>query len=396
MTDNLLLMFRMQAETSPMWHVEILDSILPAKALFDQVQESNPFLSYGFWEALEQNQVIGRAAGWQISYLLVYHQDQAVAWMPLFVKNNNRGEYVFDHAWADAYARYGFNYYPRLVSAIPFTPVSCAKVLLKPDYSLEAIWPILFDAIQHVAKSTQASSWHGLFVEADLLALAEDNEQLMSRTGCQFLWTNQGYDVFDDFLAKLTAKKRKSIRVEREKVAKQQVSCHIIEGVEISLAQWHFFYQCYANTYYERGQRPYLNIDFFIQLGQTIPQHLMLIVAEQVDEPVAAALFFKDHQTLYGRYWGAVRGIDCLHFEVCYYQGVDYAITNKLQYFDPGTQGEHKLIRGFAPVYTHSVHWIAHEEFRFAINDFCDQEKKSIEAYYQAALNSTPFKQSEQ
>jgi predicted N-acyltransferase len=156
------------------------------------------------------------------------------------------------------------------------------------------------------------------------------------------------------------------------------------------------FYQCYANTYYERGQQPYLNIEFFKQLGRSIPENLMLIVAEQRDEPVAAALFFKDDKTLYGRYWGAVRAIDCLHFEVCYYQGIEYAITQQLQFFDPGTQGEHKLIRGFAPVFTHSVHWLARTDFRPAIQHFCAEEKKYIAEYYQAALNSTPFKQTDQ
>jgi predicted N-acyltransferase len=225
----------------PAWNIDVLDSIVAAKPLFDLLKPNNPFLSYEFWLALEQNQVIGSNTGWKISYLIVSNQHEAVAWMPLFFKNNNRGEYVFDHTWADAYARYGLNYYPRMVTAIPFTPVTSAKLLLHPAYPLAQVWPMLFERIQSLAQQVHASSWHGLFIEPEMLEVAQGDDTVVSRSGCQFLWTNQNYQVFDDFLAKLTAKKRKSIKVEREKVAKQEVRCHIIEGTDITVTQWQFF-----------------------------------------------------------------------------------------------------------------------------------------------------------
>ncbi|RYZ96971.1 MAG: GNAT family N-acetyltransferase [Moraxellaceae bacterium] len=373
---------------------KILSSVDQAASLFAQVQPTQPFLQLAFWQALEQQQVIGQRAGWVSSHILLECDNQPVALMPVFRKTHHRGEYVFDHAWADAYARHGLNYYPRLVTSVPFTPVTGARVLLAEGYSLAQLWPTLFEAIQGLAQQYHASSWHGLFIDEALRSVIQSAEPALAlRSHCQFLWTNQDYADFDGFLDRLTAKKRKSIKVERQKIVQQGITSQWIEGAQISPSDVDFFYQCYANTYDVRGQRPYLTRAFFAQLVASIPQHLLLIKASRGAQDVAAALFFKDQQTLYGRYWGAIEAVDCLHFEVCYYQGIDYAITNKLCYFDPGTQGEHKLIRGFAPVYTYSAHWLSQPEFMQAVSKFCVEERQYVQQYYEAALLSTPFKQ---
>ena len=375
------------------YQVRYLKSVDEAAPLFGTVAPAQPFLQLAFWQALEQQHAIGLHTGWQISHILLEDAGRPVAFLPLFIKTHHRGEYVFDHSWADAYARHGLNYYPRLVSSVPFTPVTGQRVLLAEGYHIEEVWPTVFDAIQSLATQQQASSWHGLFIDQPLLDFLQTQSNVAIRYHCQFLWRNEGYRQFDDFLAALTAKKRKSIKVERQKIIQQGITVQWIEGADISDEDISFFYQCYANTYYVRGQRPYLSREFFGQLIKQMPQQILLIKASHDEQGIAAALFFKDEQTLYGRYWGAVEQVDCLHFEVCYYQGIEYAITQQLQFFDPGTQGEHKLIRGFAPIYTHSVHWLARPEFMQAVQDYCVQEKEYIDDYYQAALASTPFKQ---
>jgi len=375
------------------YQIRYLESINEAALLFEQVAPAQPFLQLAFWQALEQQQAIGLHTGWQSSHILLEHAGEAVAFVPLFMKTHHRGEYVFDHSWADAYARHGLNYYPRLVSSVPFTPVTGQRLLLAEGYHIEEVWPTVFDAIQAIATQQQASSWHGLFIDQPLLDFFQTQSNVAIRYHCQFLWRNECYGQFDDFLAALTAKKRKSIKVERQKIVQQGITVQWIEGADICDEDINFFYQCYANTYYVRGQRPYLSREFFGQLITQMPQQILLIKASRDEQGIAAALFFKDKQTLYGRYWGAVEQVDCLHFEVCYYQGIEYAITQQLQFFDPGTQGEHKLIRGFAPRYTHSVHWLARPEFMQAMQDYCVQEKEYIDDYYQAAIASTPFKQ---
>jgi uncharacterized protein len=375
------------------YQVRYIESVNEAASLFEALTPAQPFLQLGFWQALEQQHAIGLHAGWQISHILLEDAGRPVAFLPLFIKTHHRGEYVFDHAWADAYARHGLNYYPRLVSSVPFTPVTGQRLLLVQGYQFAEIWPFIFQAIQALATQQQASSWHGLFIDQPLLDFLQTQSDVAIRYHCQFLWRNQAYTQFDDFLAALTAKKRKSIKVERQKIVQQGIQVQWIEGAELTIEDIAFFYQCYANTYYVRCQRPYLTYEFFCQLLQKMPQQILLIKASRDEQGIAAALFFKDDQTLYGRYWGAVEAVDCLHFEVCYYQGIEYAIHQQLKFFDPGTQGEHKLIRGFAPVYTHSVHWLTRPEFMQAVQEFCVQEKDYIDDYYRAALASTPFKQ---
>lgn len=362
---------------------------------------TQPFLSRAFWQALEDSAAIGDGSSWLGQHIVLSSAEGVpLAALPLFVKKHNRGEYVFDHAWADAYRRYGLDYLPRLVTSVPFTPVTGQRVLLADGVELSAVWPILAQAIAALAERLQASSWHGLFVDQALskLAMAQPVESfpVADRLNCQFLWTDQGYADFEGFLAALTAKRRKSIRVERTKVAAQDISCRWLQGADLTEADWDWFYQCYAMTYRVRGQQPYLQPSFFKQIGRDMPESLALAQALNSEgEPIAAALFVQDEQTLYGRYWGALVEADCLHFELCYYQGIDYALNRGLRYFDPGTQGEHKLIRGFAPVYTQSLHWLREPAFMEAIQDFVARERMAIEGYYQSTLQALPFKQAD-
>ena len=356
-------------------------------------QCQQPFLQRAFWQALQDHQAIGAGSTWPVRFLLVETAGQTQAMLPVFIKRHNRGEYVFDHAWAEAYARYGLDYYPRLVTSVPFTPVVGERVWLAEGVMLTSVWPTLWQGVQQLAAQTQASSWHGLFVTDTQRDVLRSSSPLAERVGCQFLWQDHHYRDFSGFLARLTAKRRKSIKVERQKVAAQGIGCVWKQGREITAQDWQQFYACYAMTYRVRGQTPYLSLGFFQQLGHTMPDALALVQAIDAQEQgVASALFFQDEQTLYGRYWGALAEVDCLHFEVCYYQGIEYALRRGLRYFDPGTQGEHKLIRGFAPVKTHSLHWLAEPAFMQAIEDFVAREAVQVEHYYQATGEALPFK----
>ena len=359
------------------------------------LQSLSPFLSRPFWLALEKSGAVSSERGWWAQHLLLLDDDsQVMALLPLFIKNHNRGEYVFDHAWAQAYANNGLDYYPRLVSAVPFTPVTGSRVWLMEEIDLNDVLPLLLNGVQQVAEQLDASSWHGLFLNAqDVTVFQQSGMPLALRHGCQFLWTDQDFGDYDGFLATMTAKRRKNIKAERAKIMRAGISCHFIEGVNILAEDWAFFYECYARTYHIRGQKPYLTQAFFEQLSQDMPQQLALQIAQQANgDRLAAALFFKDDQTLYGRYWGAVEDVDYLHFEVCYYQGIAYALKHRLRFFDPGTQGEHKLLRGFSPVYTQSLHWLQNEQFMQAVQHYVKRERLGIEEYYNEACAALPFK----
>ncbi len=354
---------------------------------------TTPFMQRAYGLALEDSAAIGERAGWYGQHLVLYREDTPIAALPLYIKTHNRGEYVFDHAWAEAYARHGLDYYPRLVTSVPFTPVAGSRLLLAAGYTAAEVFPALFDGVKALAQQYGASSWHGLFFEEVLVAQIKPTVPLAHRSNVQFLWQNHDYADFADFLSRLTAKRRKSIRVERDKVAGQGIRCRWLAGAEIGSEDWAFFYRCYQNTYRVRGQKPYLSLAFFEQLGATMADALALCIADdEAGQPLAAALFFQDAETLYGRYWGALRDVDCLHFEVCYYQGIDYAIRRGLRFFDPGTQGEHKLIRGFAPVYTHSLHWLAEPAFMHAVTDFVDRERVGVQGYFAEATGCLPYK----
>lgn len=386
-------------DVATQFSIEVVESMHHVPDNFWSSQ-STPFMQRAFWLALEESGAIGAQTGWFGQHLRLYRDDLLVAVLPLFVKTHNRGEYVFDHAWAQAYARHGLDYHPRLVTSVPFTPVTGSRVLLAKDVLLADVLPTLLHGVQALAQKFGASSWHGLFLDSKFLQAYQDatlsdskTPKLAERINVQFLWENKDYSNFSAFLDVLTAKRRKSIRVEREKVSAQGITCHWLEGRAISQDDWQFFYQCYQNTYHIRGQKPYLTLEFFTQLGATMSDSMALVIAQDANQnPIAAALFFKDEQTLYGRYWGAIRDVDSLHFEVCYYQGIEYAIRHHLRWFDPGTQGEHKLIRGFAPVLTHSMHWLNEPAFMAAVTDFTVRERVGVEAYFEEAKGCLPYK----
>ena len=400
-----------------------------------------PFMSFAFWQALADTGAIGEQAGWLPIFILVHRVDddaedaalQPVAVMPVFIKGHHRGEFVFDHSWAEAYARYGLDYYPRLVTSVPYTPITGQRLwLAKGERLNEDIFKTAIAGIDDIAQQVGASSWHGLFVTPNLASIATtsmpteiDIERaiaaqesgvesapiempIFERQGCQFLWQNkdllnssQPFADFDAFLMTLKAKKRKTIRAERRKVAEQGISCQRKIGDDISDADWKAFYHCYVMTYAVRGQQPYLTIDFFMALAASMSEHIMLAQAfDASGEIIASSLFLYDipnsgsvdnNATLYGRYWGALGEYDSLHFELCYYQGIEFAIEQGLASFDPGTQGEHKLVRGFIPTTTHSLHRIYDPRFVPAIGDFCARDRMHMAQYRKQAHEALPF-----
>jgi len=351
-----------------------------------------PFVRYEFLYALETSRSVGEGTGWQTQHLLVHEDDELIAALPLYIKTHSYGEYVFDWAWADAYQRYGFNYYPKLISAIPFTPCSGARLLLKNSESEQELLPHIITAIKTRAQAIKASSWHCLFPSAELSArLVQQN--IAQRVGVQFHWFNRAYKTWGDFTGAMNSRKRKNINKERRALAEQGISFVTKTASAISAQDWQLFYVLYCNTYLKRsGHTGYLTEAFFQLLREQFAQNSLLIIAYQNSEAIAAALFFMDSKTIYGRYWGCVAEYEFLHFETCYYQGIEYAINNGLQRFDGGAQGEHKLARGFEPVITYSNHWLARPDFQQAIDNFLAQEKVSIEHYAEDAKTHLPFK----
>lgn len=320
---------------------------LPSAEWNALVGDDHPFLRHEFLHALESSGAVGEASGWVPRHLLLWQGERLVGVLPHYDKYHSRGEYVFDWSWADAWQRAGGDYYPKGLSAIPYTPAPGPRMALAADIS-----PRL--AASHYAEwlGEQArSSWHLLFAEDEHVAAWKIAwPELLTRYGVQFQWQDRGFGDFDGFLAAMTSKRRKAIRRERRLVAEQGLSLRRLVGREIDEAALAHFYRCYCITYLERGQQPYLNLDFFQQLHERLPRTLVLIQAYLGDRPVAAALCLQGARTLYGRYWGSEVMADCLHFEACYYQGIEHCLAHGLTRFDPGTQGEHKLSRGFAPV----------------------------------------------
>lgn len=369
-----------------------IDSIadVPAEQWNAVLQTDYPFLRHDFLSALELSGATTRDSGWQPQHLLLEHENTLIGHLPLFLKYHSYGEYVFDWSWADAYRRNGLAYYPKLLSAIPYTPATGPRLSVLPAFDSEALRSSVLDELKQRCE-LQASSLHILFPAAHELPGWSGASK---RVAAQYHWFNRGYANFDAFLDDFSSRKRKSLRRERRRVAEQGIRLRRIEGEHISDAQWSFFYHCYQMLYAKRsGHGGYLNERFFREIGRTMPEHLLLVLAERDGQPVAAALNFRDSKTLYGRYWGCIEELECLHFEACYYQGIEYCIERGLQRFDPGAQGEHKIQRGFEPVETCSRHWIVDERFRRAIDHFLEEEALSVAAYLSDARQLLPFKQ---
>jgi predicted N-acyltransferase len=356
-------------------------------ALLALQPDANPFLSFAFLHAMHETGCASAQSGWQPHYLTLWQDEQIEAAMPLYLKWHSYGEYVFDWAWADAYRRHGLAYYPKLLSAVPFTPVTGTRLLARDASALVA----LIAELKNLRNDPAISSAHVLYppqAQAEALQAAG----FMLRSGVQFHWMNAGYASFDDFLATLERKKRKNIRAERRKVMEAGVTFRHIAGKQISIEDWQFFKQCYDRTYTTHASTPYLNLDFFLRIGAGMPQNILLIVAERAGAPIASSLVIHTEQTLYGRYWGAIEDIPCLHFETAYYQPLEFCIRNGLRCFEGGAQGEHKMARGFLPQKTWSAHWLAHPDFADAVEHFLEQEAGGIDAYMDELHERNPFK----
>lgn len=356
--------------------------------------DNNPFISKAFLQALESSGAASEKGGWKPHHLVAESDDGLIAFMPLYLKTHSYGEYVFDWSWADAYQRYGLAYYPKLVTAIPYTPSQGERLLVKVSIQKSDLVPVIVEAIKAEAMRLGASGWHLLFPQEDEHQLLT-GQNLHTRLTCQFHWFNtDNWQDFDQFLGSFSSKKRKNVRQERRKVADQGFRLARVEGTEITPEQLEHFYHCYHITYLQRGRQGYLNRTFFQQLVETMPEQIMLVIAyNSEDAPVAAALFFHDNASLYGRYWGSKVEADSLHFEACYYQGIEYCLERGLNHFDPGTQGEHKISRGFHPILTWSNHWLAEPGFDDAIRDFVEEEAEHVQQYAEHACGMLPFKE---
>jgi predicted N-acyltransferase len=350
---------------------------------------NQPFVRHEFLSALQDTGCASPETGWAPYYLTMHRESTLVGAVPLYVKSHSRGEYVFDHAWAEAFERHGMRYYPKLLCAIPFTPVSGTRLLATNTEDQMQ----LAQGLISLAKQLKVSSLHILFPhEQELAPLREAGYML--REGVQFHWRNNGYTSLDDFLAALNHDKRKKIRQDRKKVDAAGVTFRWLQGPEIDHETLLFFYQCYRNTYLERGNAPYLSFDFFEQIHRSLPQSMVLILALKNHQPIASALNFKDGDTLYGRYWGALAFIPGLHFETCYLQSIDYSIQHGLQRFEGGAQGVHKMARGLLATPTWSGHWVADQRFAEAIEDFVNREMHAVDQYLEELEANTPFRKS--
>ncbi|WP_115718294.1 GNAT family N-acetyltransferase [Gallaecimonas mangrovi] len=361
-------------------HAQMWDALVP---------DGNPFVQHGFLSALETSGAVGQGTGWQPHHLLIYQGQNLIGAMALYVKSHSYGEYVFDHGWAQAYHQHGFDYYPKLVAAVPFTPVAGPRLLTKEPFDLVQQQAV-YQALSDEAVRLGASSWHLLFPQKK----PQQMPGIALREGTQFHWYNRGYQHFDDFLAALKARKRKAIKKERQ-LATEGLVIRLIEGPDITTSFWQRFYLFYQRTYLIRsGHNGYLPEAFFLTVGEKLPENVLLAAAFDGDEMVAASLFFKDKNRLYGRYWGALADFDRLHFECCYYQGIEYCIANGLEHFDAGAQGEHKIQRGFEPIATWSAHWLANADFMDAVFRFVNEEQPLVEAYRLEQKALLPFRES--
>ena len=360
--------------------------------LLDDRPSATPFMRHEYLAALQASGSTGDDTGWVPRFLAVHEGDELVAACPLYRKDHSYGEYVFDWAWADAYRRHGLAYYPKLLGAVPFTPVPGPRLLARDD----ALRIVVLRAIEALARDAKLSSAHLLFLdEADCRAARAAGWML--RTTVQFHWHNrepQPYADFADFAAGLQREKRKKIAQERRRVAAAGIDFEIREGGEIGTADWDFFFRCYVRTYRAHHSTPYLTRDFFARMAATMAPHWLLFTALRAGQPIAASLLAIDpaRRTAFGRYWGAVEFVDALHFEACYYRPIEWCIAHRYRRFEGGAQGEHKMARGLLPVETASAHWLAHPQFARAVADFLAREGAGIEAYVDELRERNPFR----
>jgi uncharacterized protein len=348
---------------------------------------ASPFMQHAYLAAMHASGSATAETGWAPQFITLWQDDELHAACPLYVKGHSYGEYVFDWAWANAYEQHGLRYYPKALSAVPFTPVPGPRLLARDAKARAA----LVQSVLHWCRKKKVSSWHLLFASDEDVQACSD-AGLMLRHTVQFHWTNAGYADFDAFLASLSQEKRKKIRQERRKVADAGVTFRHAEGAAITKQDWDFFYRCYERTYLEHGNPPYLTRDFFRRMASDMPQNWLLFIAERKGKPVASSLIGIGDKVAYGRYWGALERVDCLHFEACYYQPLQWCIANGYRTFEGGAQGEHKMARALMPVKTTSAHWLAHPAFADAVEKFLEREGRGIESYVEHLEARSPFR----
>jgi len=342
---------------------------------------SNPLLRHEFLLAMETSGCVGPGTAWQPAHLLFRNaDDELVGALPLYIKGDSRGEFVFDWSWADAYERAGLDYYPKLVSAVPFTPANGARLLVRDASDGNAVRSQIIAEVLKFAADSGLSSWHVLFPdESERPALRAAG--LLERKACQFHWRNDGYADFDEFLARFSSAKRKKARRERRRIAEAGIRFEHLSGTELSPRDMDTVYEYYSRTFLRRGRPPYLNREFFDIITAQMPDNLVVILGRYEQQAIATAICFRSDDALYGRYWGSAADFHSLHFETCYYQGIEYCIRERIALFEPGTQGEHKISRGFTPTATWSFHWLAEPAFRHAIADYLRRETAHVDAY---------------
>ena len=347
-----------------------------------------PFMSYEYLYALEKSKSVHVNNGWETFHLTLSEKENLQGFLPIYKKNNSHGEFVFDHQWSYALRRANRDYYPKLLSAIPFTPCETSKFIATKSIGIESFTEPVIDYM----KKNNVETWHILFPNNDLSEMLIEHN-FIERSGYRFVWNNKEYKTFDDFLKIFTSRQRKNIKSERRKIYDSEINFSIKDNSNITLDDWLVFYQFYQSTYHERMQAPYLNFDFF-KLVHKYKDILCPVIffAELEGNKIAGSLCFQSKDTLYGRHWGSSIDIDSLHFECCYYQGIEYCIKNGIALFDPGVQGEHKIRRGFEPRASTSYHYVLKKDFRNAIESFCKEEKISIEKYLAACSEYTPIK----
>jgi len=370
-------------------HSSILDV---DAAAWNTLAGDSPFLRHEFLSALERTGCVGEDTTWESAHLTVADEaGDLTGALPLYIKYDSLGEFVFDWSWANAYDQAGLSYYPKLVSTVPFTPATGQRLLIGERSEFSVVAAELLAAARNLNAEIDASSLHVLF-PTDTERSFLSKEGLLQRKNYQFHWHNDGYEDFDQFLARFASAKRKKVRRERRRVTEAGVQFEYLSGDEPSEEEWDIVFEYYARTFLRRGREPYLNRAFFREITQTMPENLVIILARFNGEPIATAICFRSQDTLYGRYWGSLADFHSLHFEACYYQGIEYCIDQNLSRFEPGTQGEHKLSRGFTPTATWSNHWIPDPQFGQAVAQFLERERIHVDSYMEELTNHAPYR----
>jgi predicted N-acyltransferase len=375
------------------WTLTQVSSLASVSAeAWNRLAGDHPFLKHEFLSALERTGCVGEDTAWEPCHVLLRDgEGRLLGALPLYLKHDSRGEFVFDWGWADAYERAGLNYYPKLVSSIPFTPATGPRLLLDPSLPADDLAEALIDAARRAATDAGVSSMHVLFPDDSQRHWLE-HKGFLIRKSCQFHWHNAGYASFDEFLGRFSSAKRKKARRERRRIEEAGIVFEQLRGDEPSPRDWDAIFEFYSRTFLRRGRPPYLNRDLFDEVVRTMSGNLVIMLARYDGQPIATAICFRGGDSLYGRYWGSLADFHSLHFETCYYQGIDYCIRQGLQRFEPGTQGEHKISRGFSPTATWSCHWLDNPTFHAAVEEFLTRETNHVDSYMEHAAEHVPYR----